>query len=395
MRRWVIGFLALSFPFAVAAGAVATHEWTTEVLSCDPPPITTTKPKGSTVVVVDPPPCSITDTDPVQHTTTGTTTAPPPTPLQKVGISSGYGPITASAAELAQELDGYVAVGAKFWRIDFDWSLLEPNDDAYNWAAADRLMAAADSRGIEVLAMIGYSPAWASGSANNKTPPTDPVKYADFAVAVAQRYPQIRVFELWNEPNLPGFWVGPDPVRYTALVQATYPRLATTGRTVLAGATAPVGGYNDADCNGVGDSGVRSDGAINPTNFIERAYNAGIGGDFDAWSTHPYEFGGFVNHPCSTWKQMSETTPSMRSIMEANGDTAKKLWATEYGNPASVGETVQAQRVTQAIDLWRAFPWSGSLMYFNYHDRGETFGLTRADWSQRPAWDVYRLADKN
>ena len=81
-----------------------------------------------------------------------------------------------------------------------------------------------------------------------------PGDYADFAEAVARRYPRAVAFTVWNEPNhnaflLPqwervgGGWRPASPHRYRELVQAAVPRIkaAAPDALVLIGATSSVG----------------------------------------------------------------------------------------------------------------------------------------------------------
>src|SRR5438552_3972917 len=106
----------------------------------------------------------------------------------------------------------------------------------------------------------------------------------------------------------------------------------------------PHGAYHDTNCDGVADSGRDSTG-YDPIDFLLGMYANGAGGSFDALSHHPYErYFGIAYHPCSGWSQMQETNPSLRSIMTSNGDGAKKIRATEYGNqvPYRVHEATQA-----------------------------------------------------
>jgi hypothetical protein len=81
--------------------------------------------------------------------------------------------------------------------------------------------------------------------------------------------------------------------------------------------------------------------------------------------------------------------------MAANGDAAKKLWATEYGNavPDWTNESGQASRLSQAMTAWKTYSWAGPFLIHNLWDvHGSTFGLLRSDWSQRPAWFAFQTA---
>ena len=64
-------------------------------------------------------------------------------------------------------------------------------------------------------------------------------------------------------------------------------------------------------------------------------YADGAQGSFDGVGYHPYTFPS-TRRPSSSGRpgpQMSQTSPSLRSLMAAHGDSAKKIWITEFGAP--------------------------------------------------------------
>jgi hypothetical protein len=97
--------------------------------------------------------------------------------------------------------------------------------EQWKWIALDRAVRAASDHGLQVMVDVAFfAPLWAtSGDAAGEPRPrnrVDPRAFADFAVAVAQRYsgrfapspsgpsalPRIETLTLWNEPNLAVFW---------------------------------------------------------------------------------------------------------------------------------------------------------------------------------------------
>jgi hypothetical protein len=162
--------------------------------------------------------------------------------------------------------------------------------------------------------------------------------------------------------------------------------------TVVAGGLSPHAGYGVSDAE-----------HINPLTFLEQMYADGARGFMDAVGWHPYNFaGGLRYHPWSAWSQMVETTPSARSIMRANGDAGKTIWATEWGAPTgdaetSVTEAEQAQLVAASLRKFKAWRWAGPSFLFSFRDRGvdranieDNFGLVRRDWSAKPAYEAFR-----
>jgi xylan 1,4-beta-xylosidase len=93
----------------------------------------------------------------------------------------------------------------------------------YNWQYVDELFDFLQSIGMKPFVELGFMPGdLASGPQTifwykaNVTPPKDYAKWSDFIAAfarhVTERYGRDEVrswyFEVWNEPNLTGFWMG-------------------------------------------------------------------------------------------------------------------------------------------------------------------------------------------
>jgi polysaccharide biosynthesis protein PslG len=392
-RVALAGFLALLFAFGLTAGGVASPPpWA----HCKRPGCQSTSSTSSTTTF------STSST-----TTSSTTTGPPPPPSSAAsfGVSQGSTDFSLSDANLALERDGYQQIHAAWDRFDIYWASIEKTKGLYDWSSADRLVAADRARGIQIIATIAYTPTWArpaSCTGSDKCAPANVSDYANFAYAAAAHYSAIgvHVFEVWNEPNIHAFWQPtPSAAAYTALLNAAYPRIkqADPTATVISGGLSPQGGYNDADCNGAPDGGVTSNGSTNPVNFLQGMYAASARGGFDELGFHPYGDSSDLGR-CNAWAQMDSTSPSLRSLMGAYGDNGKPVDATEYGNCtcwSGVSEQVQADRLAVAFGKWRTYPWAGILAWFDYHDGSgglSGWGLTRSDWSRKPAWYAFQAA---
>jgi hypothetical protein len=207
----------------------------------------------------------------------------------------------------------------------------------------------------------------------------------------------VHTYEVWNEPNLSGFWYpGPDPVRYTQMLRLAYPAIkaADPSAFVVSGGLAPYGSYGSVDAQ-----------HQNPINFLQTMYANGAKSSMDAVGWHPYNYPyGVAYYNWSAWSQMSATNPSARSVMSANGDSAKKIWATEFGEPTgtnsrSVSEAAQAQYVTDTYGALKNWSWAGPAFLYSFHDNGtnltnveDNFGVLHYDWSSKPAFGAYQLA---
>lgn len=77
---------------------------------------------------------------------------------------------------------------------------LDPNDPAYRWNPdVDFAVQEAKRYGIKITLRIARTPGWANGGDEFNAPPNDVQDFAKFAVAVARRYPSVRLFMVWEE----------------------------------------------------------------------------------------------------------------------------------------------------------------------------------------------------
>lgn len=136
-------------------------------------------------------------------------------------------------------------------------------------------------------------------------------------------------------------------------------------------------------------------GFSGPT-FVRNLYADGAKGCFDAITYHPYTYPQFApDNGTRGWTGML----TVRRLMVAAGDGAKKIWATEYGAPthgASTqhypSEASQSSILTTAYRLLDSYSWAGPLCWFDYQDKGvnpndqgDWFGLRRPDDTPKPA----------
>jgi hypothetical protein len=313
-------------------------------------------------------------------------------------------------------LDASVSLGAKWVRFDLPWQTTENSVGVYDWSDFDPIVAACRSRGLNVCMILDYNNTLYCGGSNPKLgiAATDTANTTAFtnwvSAAVTHFKDDVRVWEVWNEPNTNFFWAPAHNVAdYTALVKATYPviKAADPNAFVLAGAMANT-----------------FSGSV-PATFLAGIYSNGGQGYFDAVSHHPYSSprGPGTEVDYSGWTIMSTAAePNLRSIMVANGDTNKPIWATEVGAPTGgtngngeiVPEEHQARQVVDMVRLWQTYPWAGVLFIHTIRnpidliDTGHEhhFGLTyaggvgsypdsgRTDFEEKPGGAAFRNAVK-
>jgi hypothetical protein len=119
----------------------------------------------------------------------------------------------------------------------------DPADPAYRWPADVTAAAAeAPARGIRLSLLVANSPSWANGDRPLAWAPSDPQDYADFLTAAARRYPAVRRWMIWGEPNrddrfLPNAENDPvGPRAYALLLDAAFGALkAQSARNMVIG----------------------------------------------------------------------------------------------------------------------------------------------------------------
>jgi hypothetical protein len=316
---------------------------------------------------------------------------------ERAGFAEGASIGGRQGATLRAELAGIAATGARYLRIDVDWSYVGRDRGNPDWSVVDRIVDAAQVCGLEVLGVLAYTPPWARPpGTSDHHPPGDPAAFAAFAGSAVERFgPRgVRNWEVWNEPNLGLFWSPqPEPASYAALLAPTYDAIKAVdpGAVVITGGLSPA--PNAADGS-----------AIAPVTFLEAVYRAGGGGRFDAVGHHP------SNYPFLPMRKVdhyndnafARVTPKLHDVMAAHGDGDKKIWATEMGAPTVRGNSPQyvADYLTQAYEAWNRWPFTGPLIWYSYLDSGtdpsdveQNFGLVRADFtSKEPALTAFSRA---
>jgi hypothetical protein len=132
-------------------------------------------------------------------------------PSAAAGLASPYGvnihgPAGAYLAELLHRTAG---AGIGWVRIDFLWSIAEPHRGAYDWRLYDEVVDVARAYGLEVFASVISTPAWATEGPAERGVPRKASDFATFCRRASERYcGRVRVWGLWNEPNLRQFWAG-------------------------------------------------------------------------------------------------------------------------------------------------------------------------------------------
>jgi hypothetical protein len=288
--------------------------------------------------------------------------------------------------------------GARWVRIDINWAQIQMHGpNTYLWTYIDTAVRRAESAGMHVLGTIAYTPSWAVPPGKQANWGPDPALYARFAAAAVKHYAALGVqdYEIWNEPNSAVFWAPrPNPTAYTRMLRDAYVAIKAVDpfTVVMTGGTAP----------------AATDGRnYSPVDWLAQIYRHGGHGFFDAVGHHPYCWPAYpgAKKAWSGWYQMYGTKPSLRSLMVAHGDGAKKIWATEFGAPTNgpagtfVSRRTQAKMVTRAYRLFATYRWAGPLFFYSSRDQGSAtdnqanfFGFLTRSFARKPSFTAYRRA---
>ena len=300
---------------------------------------------------------------------------------------------------LNQRLTTFKRLGVPLVRFTLHWNQIalrrpkdatSPRDPAYDWRRTDRVLRGLRSHGLTpVLTLVG-TPAWAnSGRPPNFAPP-HPRDFRRFAIAAAHRYPWVRYWLIWNEPNK-RLWLR--PTRSAIYVQhllnpgyegihAVLPHARVGG-----GVTAPRGGL----------------GGVAPVVWLHGM--AAAHAKLDAYAHHPYpsspgetpSSGGCKNCPSITMATLPKLLILVRRFFGP-----KPVWLTEYGYQTKppddflgVPPKRQATMLSlAALRVWR-LPRVTMLIQYLYRDevtlsRFQT-GLVYADDRPKPSLQGFKL----
>lgn len=316
-------------------------------------------------------------------------------PLQTgLSLSGVESEATPNFAEAAQTGARFLKVVVHWWEVaprvpPPGFNPANPEDPAYRWAAADRVISEVTAHGMIPVVEIDEPPGWAQIPAGAGDRAVDPVQLALFAHACAQRYdgsapglPQVTHWEVWNEPNAT-YFLEPQIVAGQVVSAAVY-------RTMLNDFAAAVHEVSPEEVviggnlfpNGFTHTGAT---AISPLEFTRLVFclskgphphrTCGEQVHADAWSVHPYTTGGPATLPASgenVWIANLGSLSTLAHAAQRLGALVSaqpvQLWVTEFSwdsnppDPAGVPAALEQRWVAETLyRAWRAgytvFQW--------------------------------------
>jgi len=287
-----------------------------------------------------------------------------------IGISDPHA-IDPGVIELIRE------TGVKWVRAEFHWSRIEPEAGAgYRWEKYDAMVEGFNAAGIEVQAILTYVPEpmltdWGQIEA----------RFEDFASAVVRRYAPrgVHYWEVFNEPNLPGYgWLTKSQNAADYLGAYTL---------LLAKANQVVRRHDPQGFVIIG--GVASDQhrGLPVEETMATLYSLGAQPCFDIFAYHPYGY----------QARFPEARARIDKVLGRHGDSKKPVWFNEYGWTDYAAMDLARNRGGEnpMIAVFRQMRTADALFWFAAKDYSRrlgtpTFGLATYDLEKRPSFETFR-----
>src|SRR5450631_4457983 len=282
---------------------------------------------------------------------------------------------------------------------------IENGTTVYNWSKIDQLYDDLLARHIKPFVELGFTPQ-ALATSNNSifywhgdTSHPKPDGWRDLVAAfsrhIEQRYGKSEVrtwfFEVWNEPNLSGFWEGADQKAYFDLYDLTAKTIKSIDPELRVG-------------------GPATAGAAWVPEFLAHVKESGAGVDFV--STHTYGVqGGFLDEEGKSDTKLDPSPDAIigdvkrvREQISASAFPELPLYFTEWSTSYTPRDSVHDSYISAAYILNKLKACKGlvqGMSYWTYTDLFEEpgpptapfqggFGLLNPEGIRKPAYFAYK-----
>ena len=132
-----------------------------------------------------------------------------------------------SPAICQKQITNLKLLGLEWVRLDLHWDQLEIAQNQFTLGLLDPLVTTLEANQIKTLFYLVGSARFATTAPpfslfQDQFPPKDPYVFADRMAMLSRRYPSVAAWQVWNEPNLVGFWrPAANPPGFVTLLQAT------------------------------------------------------------------------------------------------------------------------------------------------------------------------------
>ncbi len=217
----------------------------------------------------------------------------------------------------------------------------DPADPSYRWPAElDAGVAEAARHGIAISLLVAGTPPWANGGRAPTFAPTAARDYADFLTAAAHRYPSVRRWMIWGEPNRSDRFQPNRTNRatgaraYARLLDAAYGALKSAGRQNIV-----IGGN------------TWTSGTVKPPDFLRwlrlpNGHRPRL--DWFGHNPFPFRFPKLAEPPLrGGYRDMSDVDTLSAEVRRAYGRRVP-LWLSEFTIQSDRGSRVFATYVSRA-----------------------------------------------
>lgn len=316
--------------------------------------------------------------------------------------------------------------GSRWDRFDFSWPVIEPSNGVWNYGPHDALVGDLQDAGVDMIGILLWTPDWAATGESqgleapslDRRPPgwyapvhrdlpmapmaisaassppqglylpwDDPNNHwGDYVHNVVSRFgDQVKMWEMWNEPEWSFFWTG-SSTDYAQLLKVGYQatKAACSDCTVLFGG---LHYWANPDYYRWVLSQLNDDPTAPENNYF-----------FDVMSVHlysrsanTYEIVNVIRDGMSVWNVGDHPIWLTETGAPVWNDSLVDPTPTEYDNAAT-----QQEAAAYVVQSYANALASGveRYLFFRTHDAdmGEYFGLIRNDHSLRPAYVAYQVA---
>lgn len=274
---------------------------------------------------------------------------------------------------LDDHLDTFVAayrdLGMTTVRLSVDWKYIEPTPGVYRWDRYDRVLGRLADEHLTIVGVFVTVPAWAASNPAAcaveldepkacDLPPAHHAAFERVARATLLRYPFIRHWEFWNEPDL---WthLGRDVGDYVPLLARFY-AVAKEVDPAIQVAAGSLAGWE----------------YLGWLYDVAEAWLGPGNRPWDALAFHPYATGQQRDADGQALSLRFAEIERIRAEMVARGDGHKPIWLTEYGWEAE--PAVQAALLQQALHWLVRHDYITMAHLHMLHDwERERYGLMR------------------
>ena len=286
-------------------------------------------------------------------------------------------------------------VGLRLWDTGTYWDLMNTAQGVYDFTALDKWIATAQASNLDLIYTFGMVPGWASSNpglvcgssgspAGSCVAPNDvnadgsgtDQHFKDYVTAIVTHAAgQIKYWEMWNEPTVPGFWQGTD-AQMLRMAQDAYGIIKSIDPTALVTTPSP------------------STGIHGVANWMGPYLALGGGQYADIISFHGYSW----SSTWGVWPQPEDIVPlveNLKAQLVIYGQTSKPLWCTEgsWGDTSSNGFTDPDLRAAYLSRHYLLQESEGVVRYYWFAWDNADDGLWSASTGMSKAGTAYQQVE--